>query len=484
MLLTIETTHKPATDLGFLLHKNPARAQRIELPFGSVEMFYAHADEALCTFHLLLDLDPVRLVRGGGGKEGGLIDQYVNDRPYTVSSFMSVAIGKALRSALNARSAERPELAEAVIPLTISLTPLQVRGDAGLVERLFLPLGYRVTMTGIPLDPAFPEWGHSNYVSLKLEGTLRLADALNHIYVLIPVLDLYKHYYIDADEIEKLLQRGGAWLQTHPEREAIVRRYLKRRRALANAALERLIASGEAAPVSEAGVDGEDAPPADDAGQDAKPRDRAEEALEKPLRLHDVRLDAVAAVLKDAGVRKVADLGCGSGKLLKRLLAERQFIQILGVDVGVRDLEAASRRLRLDTLSERERGRISLAQGALTYRDKRLDGFDAIALVEVIEHIDPDRLAAVERVVFEFARPGMVVLTTPNRDYNAKFAALPAGQFRHPDHRFEWTRAEFASWAESVAQRFRYTVRFLPLGEVDAVLGAPSQMAVFERAAS
>lgn len=482
MLLTIQTTHKPATDLGYLLHKNPARPQRIDLPFGSAEMFYSRANEAACAFHLLLDLDPVRLVRGSGGKDGGLIDQYVNDRPYAASSFMSVAIAKALRSALNARSSERAELAETAIPLTISLTPLQVRGDVGLVERLFAPLGYKVTMAEIPLDPDFPEWGRSNYVALTLEGTVRLADALGHIYVLIPVLDLYKHYYIDTDEIEKLLAKGGAWLQSHPERETIVRRYLKRRRALANTALERLIANDEVLEQGESSAEGSDAA-GDGSGGEVKPRDRIEDALEKPLRLHDVRLDTVAAVLKDAGVRKVADLGCGSGKLLKRLMAERQFTHILGLDAAMRDLETAAKRVRLETLSERERARITLVQGALTYRDQRLSGFDAIALVEVIEHIEPDRLGAVERVVFEFARPGLVVLTTPNRDYNVKFEKLAAGTFRHPDHRFEWSRAEFAGWVSDVAQRFGYTARILPLGEEDADLGAPSQMAVFERAA-
>ena len=148
-------------------------------------------------------------------------------------------------------------------------------------------------------------------------------------------------------------------------------------------------------------------------------------------------------MLKASGARRVVDLGCGSGKLLKRLLAEKQFTEILGVDVGIQDLEIAARRLRLDTLSERQRARIRIVQGALTYRDTRIEGFDAAALVEVIEHIDPDRLGSVERVVFEFARPGLVVVTTPNREYNAKFEGMQPGQLRHPDHRFEWTRAEF-----------------------------------------
>jgi 3' terminal RNA ribose 2'-O-methyltransferase Hen1 len=113
------------------------------------------------------------------------------------------------------------------------------------------------------------------------------------------------------------------------------------------------------------------------------------------------------------------------------------------------------------------------------YRDKRLSGYDAAAVVEVIEHLDPPRLAAFERVVFEFARPGTVIVTTPNAEYNVKFDNLAAGHLRHHDHRFEWTRLEFQAWAERIADQFRYRVRFLPIGTEDATVGAPTQMAVF-----
>jgi 3' terminal RNA ribose 2'-O-methyltransferase Hen1 len=224
--------------------------------------------------------------------------------------------------------------------------------------------------------------------------------------------------------------------------------------------------------------------PADAEGVVEPAKNAAEERLEKPLRLHEQRLDRVAEVLKASGARRVVDLGCGSGKLLKRLLPEKQFKQILGLDVATQDLEAAARRLRLDRLSERDRARIEIVQGALTYRDKRIEGFDAAALVEVIEHVEPDRLASVERAVFEFARPGLVVVTTPNREYNATFAGLQPGQFRHADHRFEWTRAEFRTWTESITKRFAYAARIEPVGTEDERLGAPSQMAIFERGPS
>src|SRR5262245_17618388 len=282
MLLSITTTHKPATDLGYLLHKNPARSQELELAFGRAHMFYPEATDERCTFALVLDIDPIGLVRGTDGKDRGLLDQYVNDRPYAASSFLSVAIAQSLRTALSGRCEQRPELVQQAIPLEVMLTPLPVRGGPDLVERLFAPLGYTIAAEPLPLDETMPEWGPSAYVTLRLSATCRLADLLNHIYVLIPVLDLKKHYYIDTDEIEKLLARGGAWLPAHPERELIARRYLRRRRALANQAIERLAELD----ASEAEPENEIESTADADGVVELPKDAAEEKLEKPLRLH------------------------------------------------------------------------------------------------------------------------------------------------------------------------------------------------------
>ncbi|MCB1509925.1 MAG: 3' terminal RNA ribose 2'-O-methyltransferase Hen1 [Hyphomicrobiaceae bacterium] len=480
MLLTVSTTYRPATDLGFLLHKNPAAVHAMALPFGKAQMFYPEATEERCTFALALDIDPVALVRGKRPDQAGLLDQYVNDRPYAASSFLSVAMAKCLRNALGGSSKERQALADTPIPLTARVLPLPIRGADGLLESLFRPLGYDMTVTPIPLDETWPEWGASPYVALDLAATCRLRDLLAHLYVLIPVLDRRKHYYVDRHEIEKLLEKGEGWLAAHPAKELITTRYLGRRRSMVAEALARLIdeavvaEEAEAAPTAGEGETEE--------GEVATPRrDAAEEALEKPIRLHDVRLDRIAGVLKELKARRVVDLGCGSGKLLKRLMAERSFDEILGVEVSASALELAERRLKLDRLSEARRKRIKLIQGALTYRDRRIEGFDAAALSEVIEHLDPDRLPALERVVFEFARPRAVVITTPNREYNAKFEGMAPGKLRHADHRFEWTRAEFEDWARGVAGRHGYSVRFEGLGEVDEALGAPSQMGVFER---
>ncbi|HET9211598.1 MAG TPA: 3' terminal RNA ribose 2'-O-methyltransferase Hen1 [Thermoanaerobaculia bacterium] len=460
MLLTLRTTHVPATDLGFLLHKHPDRVQTFELPFGAAHVFYPEATETACTAALLLDVDPVGLVRGAGGT----IDQYVNDRPYVASSFLAVAIARVLGTALGGRCERRPELAASPLPLEARIAALPCRGGEGLLRRLFEPLGYAVHADPHPLDPAFPAWGSSRYFTVTLRARCTLSDLLAHLYVLVPMLDDGKHYWVGDPEVEKLVRHGEGWLGAHPERETIARRYLRHQRGLMREAMARLATEGETQPEETSRV-----------------RDAEEATLEHPLRLHDRRLDLVAGVLHETGARRVIDLGCGDGKLLKRLLADPQFSEIVGMDVDSRSLAIARERLDLDRLPPRQRERIQLLHGSLLYRDRRLAGYDAAAVVEVVEHLDPPRLAAFERTVFEFARPGIVVLTTPNREYNVRWPSLPAGRFRHRDHRFEWTRGEFHVWAVAVAARFGYSVRFQPVGEEDPEVGAPTQMGIFSR---
>jgi 3' terminal RNA ribose 2'-O-methyltransferase Hen1 len=388
----------------------------------------------------------------------------VNDRPYVASSFLSVAISRVFNTALGGRSKERPELVEEQLPLAARIAAHPCAGGEGLLRRLFEPLGYRVHAVDHPLDEQFPEWGESRYFTVELEGQLRLRELLAHLYVLVPVLDAEKHYWVGDDEVDKLLRRGEGWLAAHPERELIVNRYLKYRRSLTSEALDKLLADEEVDP-----------------DRELETRALEEEAVEEPLRLNEKRLGAVVSVLKGRGAQRVLDLGCGSGKLLQSLLKEPQFGAIVGVDISHRALEGAERRLKLERLAPRQRERVQLFQTALTYRDKRLAGFDAAAIIEVIEHLDEPRLRAFERVLFEHARPGAVVVTTPNREYNVRFEGLPAGALRHRDHRFEWTRAEFEDWAGEVAGRSGYGVRFLPIGPDDPEVGAPTQMAVFEQ---
>ncbi len=463
MLLTLTLTRPPATDLGYLLHKHPARVQQFPLPFGAAHVFYPEATDERCTAALLLDVDPVGLIRRG--IRFARLDQYVNDRPYVASSFMSVAISRVFGTAMAGKCDPRPELPEESLPLEARLAVLPVAGGEEIARRLFEPLGYSLDAVQHPLDEKFPEWGASRYHTVRLRGEVRLRELLTHLYVLIPVLDAQKHYWVGDDEVEKLLARGEGWLPNHPDRELIVNRYLKYQRPLARAALEQLLIDEDVA------VD-----------DDIEQRAAEEEAVEEPMRLNEQRHGAVVAALRGSGATRVLDLGCGSGKLLRALLDEPSFVKIVGVDISYAVLETATNRLRLERLAPRQRERIELFQTALTYRDKRLGGFDAAAVVEVIEHLDESRLRSFERVLFVHARPGTVVVTTPNREYNTKFEGLPAGNFRHRDHRFEWTRAEFEAWSGRIAADHSYRVRFLPIGPEDSELGAPTQMAVFEAA--
>jgi 3' terminal RNA ribose 2'-O-methyltransferase Hen1 len=464
MLLTLTTMHSPATDLGYLLYKNPARLQAFELSFGTAHVFYPVATAERCTAALLLEIDPVGLVRNrrGPAGEGFSLEQYVNDRPYVASSFLSVAIAQVFGSALSGISRERPELCQTSIPLTARLCVIACRGGESLLRKLFEPLGYAVDVVHHSLDQRFPEWGEGPYFTVELSHAIKLKELLSHLYVLIPVLDNDKHYWIGEDEVEKLLRHGESWLPSHPEKEQIVNRYLKHRKYLADQALARLI---EADP--------------DDVEEVSEQHATEEEQIERRISLNEQRQNSVLVVLKSCGAKRVLDLGCSYGNLLRRMLEDKQFEQIVGLDVSHRALEIASDRLNLDRIPERQRQRIQLLHGSLIYRDKRIEGFDAAAVVEVIEHLDEPRLAAFERVLFEFAKPRTIIVTTPNIEYNVRFETLPAGKFRHRDHRFEWTRAQFHKWATAVAEKFGYGVRLVPVGPEDAELGAPTQMGVF-----
>ena len=464
MLFTLTNNGEMATDLGYLLHKNPANLHSADLTFGKAFVFYSSATEECCTACVLMEIDPVELVRGAHQ-----LEDYVNDRPYVASSYLTVAISRLFGTALAGKCQKRPDLVDTKLPLAVTLEAIRTRGGAPVLQKLFEPLGYTVSASRLPLDEQFPEWGESPYYRLTLSAHTTVHDFLTHLYVLLPVLDDYKHYFIGDAEVEKLLRHGEGWLAQHPERQLIVSRYLKRRASLVDRAMTRLL-DEESAAVEAVEVKSEQAA-------------HGEQDLERPMTLHTQRLNLVAGKLRDLGARRVLDLGCGEGKLLRRLLADRRFEQVTGMDVSHRALEMASDKLKLDRMPERQRARIQLLQGSLLYRDQRLAGFDAAALVEVIEHLDPVRLAAAERVVFEFVRPTHLVVTTPNREYNVLFPSLPAGKLRHADHRFEWSREEFARWAAGMAKRFDYRVSFEPVGPVDAEHGAPSQMAIFSRTA-
>jgi 3' terminal RNA ribose 2'-O-methyltransferase Hen1 len=467
VLLTITTTVTPATDLGYLLYKHPGRVQSIDVSVGTAYVFYPEVSAERTTAALLLEVDPVGLVRGRrGGGEGFTLGQYVNDRPYAASSLLSVALKKVFGTALTGRCDSRPALADAAIPLRLHVPALPCRGGVELLRRVFEPLGWQLTATATALDPSIPEWGDSRYLDVELTGDVRLADALNHLYVLLPVLDDAKHYWVGADEVTKLVTAGGSWLAAHPEKALITRRYLSHRRELTREALARL-----------AEVDDVEPDQLDDALEPALPLIEPDQ----PMPLNEQRRGAVLAAVRACGARRVGDLGCGEGVLVRDLLAERRIERVVATDVSMRALQVAARKLHLDRATDQQRERVELFQSSLTYRDARLAGLDAAVLMEVIEHIDPPRLPAMAQAIFGHAAPTTVIVTTPNVEYNVRYETLPAGQSRHHDHRFEWTRAEFRGWADAVGSQFGYTTRFLPIGLDDPELGSPTQMAIFDK---
>ncbi|MFI6496568.1 3' terminal RNA ribose 2'-O-methyltransferase Hen1 [Nonomuraea typhae] len=485
MLLTITTTAKPATDLGFLLHKHPDRVQEFRQSFGTATVFYPEAGEDRCTVALLLDVDPVALVRSSGKNSPDFsLSQYVNDRPYAASSLMAVTLADVFRTARAGRCNARPELPGTPLPLVITLV---CRGGADLARGVFEPLGWDVEAEAVPLDESFPEWGESRYVRLTLRGALRLSDALNQLYVLLPVLDDAKHYWVAPDEVDKLLRAGEGWLREHPLRGVIARRYLGRRWALARSALARLAELGDETEEQLEPAVAEEAAPDETAADEAVAAETeealaAEEASAAPVKarpLNVLRREAVLATLEELGASSVIDLGCGQGELVGALLAKPRYTRVAGVDVSPLALTIAARKLRLERMPDSKRARLTLFQGALTYTDKRFAGYDAAVLMEVIEHVDLPRLPALERVVFGTARPQHVLVTTPNVEYNVRYEFLTG--MRHRDHRFEWTRAEFAAWCAKVCEQYGYSVAVKAVGEEDPEVGPSTQMGVFTR---
>ncbi|MCL2859536.1 MAG: 3' terminal RNA ribose 2'-O-methyltransferase Hen1 [Oscillospiraceae bacterium] len=453
MLLTINYTGQKTQDLGYLLHKNPMRPQEFELGYGKAYVFYPEVSDESTTVALLLDINPIDLARGKiGSTDGGLFD-YVNDRPYVCSSFMSTAISKVFGTAMSGRSKERQELVDIPLFLTAKIHMLFAPNQS-MIPEIFEPLGYSIEVETYLNDDKFPDWGNSNYVDLTLSGTVRLQDLLNHLYTLIPVFDSKKHYYIANDEIEKLLSHGEGWLKEHPKCEYITSRYLNRRRSLVNKALLQLL----------------DEPESDE--------DKTDEKEKKP-NLNQTRLKAVVDEALSSGARTVIDMGCGEGNLTRLLIKEKQFIKVAAFDVSFTSLERAKSKMKVDKLHETIQNKLDLFQGSLTYRDKRFEGFDCACVVEVIEHMDESRLSAFTQILFGFSKPKAVIITTPNAEYNINYENMEENTFRHSDHRFEWDRVQFTNWAEDICEKYGYKVEIKEIGDGDEENGAPTQMGVF-----
>lgn len=464
MTFTLTAESQQAQDIGYLLHKHPDNIHESPLSFGTGYVFYPLVEDDKIAMTFALDIDPLILVRGRRGESSDAypLQHYVNDRPYVCNSFVSVAISKTFRSALNGMCKQKPELLSKEWDLEVEIPTLSVKGGERYIKALFEPLGYQLTIEPIPLDTSFSDWGASSFYSVTLKGKQTIKNVLSHLYVLFPVLDNNKHYWLDESEVEKLLLKGEDWLKDHPFKEDIVNRYLFNLKTLTRSALEILLDEDEKSLI-----------------ETEKNKAQQEEILEEKISLNKIRLKQVVEVLNANEVSTVIDLGCGDGKLLKLLLKDKNFTKILGVDVSKRELNIAKERLKIEDLPDRMKKRISLELGSVIYRDKRFSGFDALTLIEVIEHLELNRLIHLERVVFEYAAPKVVIVTTPNFEYNTLFNSLSKDKLRHGDHRFEWTRKQFQDWCHNISKRYSYQLEFQTVGSVDEKYGSPSQMGVF-----
>jgi 3' terminal RNA ribose 2'-O-methyltransferase Hen1 len=461
MLLAVTTTHRPATDLGFLLAEAPSRSRAFDLPFGRAAVYFPEATDDRCTAVLQVELAPA--ASGGRGEEDAPLSRYVDDRPWAASPLLSLAIARVFGSALAGRSRQRPALARSPLPLEATVVSVPCRGGETLVRRLFAPLGWEVSLAPVSVPESDGATATRRAFDLTLRGTCTLSDLLAQVCVLVPALDDPPRDPLGDDEADGLLALGGAWLRAHPERELVVGWYRGPHPSPVRDALARLTAG--------------EAPPEPSTDEPCG----AEVSFEAALRLAEAREEAVVRLLRERRVRSVADLGCGDGRLLRRLAEEPSLRRVVGVDVSERALARARRRLDPDRMPAKAARKVELLLGSVLYRDARLAGLEAAVLTEVIEHVDEERLPALVDAVFGAARPRLVVITTPNADHDARSTGLAPGAFRHPDHRFEWSRATFRTWAEATAREHGYQVRFDEVGPPDDERGAPTQLAEFER---
>jgi 3' terminal RNA ribose 2'-O-methyltransferase Hen1 len=471
MMLSIACKNLSEEELGFLLHKNPARVHPLDLSFGKVYVFFDEPPEGhqaqVC---LLVDVDPLAMVQGRGGL-GHQDALYVNDRPYVASSLLASAVTKVFGTALSGRCKERPELVDREIEWTFAM-PFVARGSMlNALFHLFEPLGYEFDPDLLNYDSSVDYATSARPILTRIAVRTTLSEALSHLVVLIPVLDGENHRWVDDGDLVPFVRRVESWLPDHPYGMYILRRALKYQTSLVKAFTERFPAiTGSMArlPQLEANV-------WDDATVEA--------AGCQPLSLNSQRFSAVEAVVSALSPSSIVDLGCGDGSLVSQLVKQTSIQKLVGMDVNPLVLSRARARLEHLSLTKAQTEKIQFIHGSLAYRDPRVKGFDLALLIEVIEHIDAERLETLEHQVFDYGQYSTVVVTTPNREFNDLYVGMEKGKMRHSDHRFEWTRQEFLNWAKRIGDAFGYNYEISEIGAGNPAVGSPTQMAVFSKKA-
>lgn len=458
MLLTISTSQQPVYDLGYLLHKHPDKFQTFELSFGEAYVFYPEVSESKMTVALMVDIDSIEFSNNRKFNWSGLsLGQYVNDRAFTCSSLLSVAISKVFGTAMAGNCKEKPDSVNSKKEFEVELSTVSYHGHEFLIDELFKPLGYSVEYTRLEYDKSFPQWGQSPFCHLKLKFNGTLQNLLRHLYILLPVLDNNKHYWVQEEEVHKLLSKGRGWLETHPQLALICNRYLKFQSHLIRKFWNELN---------------------EFSSKNVKPLKASNHSKVNKENLNSLRVQAITNVLRQFKCKRVIDIGCGDGKLIKSLLSIPFFTQIVGMDVSSVELGRAKKKINYSELPEIQLERVKFFQGSLLYKDTRLLGYDALCLIEVLEHIEPDRLKMVENRIFKEINSSLVIVTTPNKEFNVKYE-MKQNEFRHQDHRFEWDRDTFFQWCKKLSHTYDYQVNVSGVGQCDSKLGSPTQMAVF-----
>ena len=446
MLLTLACSGKDAPDLSWLLHKRPNRLQAFDLPYGKAFVFFPEYTETRSVVSLLLEINQEALNDLCKNKEGEF--QFVNPRQFLSSSLLSGAIGKVFSSAIKGICADKPELVNKEYDLELELTNFSCRLKPEYVARIFKPLGYAIAFDNISSD--FPR-EKLIVGNLRLKGKTNLKDLLSQLYILIPVFDRYLHFWIDEPQLQRFIRLTAGWLESHPEKRFILTEYFWPAADFKSRVLERF-----------------NAIPGLSSNEKAQPlKIQRHEAIEATLAIH--------------GAKTIIDLGCGEGSLIFYLLEQKKYAKIAGTDISAKNIESAKKRIA--GRPSRACREDDLFVSSLTYPDKRLRGYDAAVLSEVIEHFEINRMNTVMKNILGAAKPQIFIMTTPNRAYNNQFSGLADGAMRHPDHRYEFTEEEFTNFCRKNASAFGYEVELEPIGEISPEFGAPTLMGVFKKCA-
>lgn len=445
MQLTIRATGENVKAISHLLSKNPNNLYERNHKGHLVRLFYSEFTEERVEVTIFVTPDPIELMQKGSNTYD--ITHYINDREFAVSSIFTSFIRSALGTALNGQPKEEYiKWVDYRFPFTFEFGPVASTLSDQHIKDLFEPIGYEVAITRPEIHYAIDLKDKSSARFLALSGSQTLQDALRHLFVLIPVIDNYKHYFIDEKEIEKLERYGEGWLEGHPLRDMIYRQALRFKEIYSL-------------------VEGSNP-------------DAAADQPAKKVRLNDLRYEKIVETAQSLDPKTIVDFGSGEGKLSVRLAFMDGVKEILAVEPS--EAENLKAKRRFDKAKEVP-GFVEpkTLWGSLFYYDERLKGKDLIVLCEVIEHIDEQRLPkAMDLILHQYA-PKSFIITTPNREYNDVYDM--EDHFRHDDHRFEWTREEFQTWCKERNHQHLYELEFFGIGEEHPSQGFPTQMCVFKR---